>query len=105
MKTTKHAIIAEGKHEYDITVHQTEEGTSYEMRYSDSSIWTSHTRGEHILSATDHGNGIKFTEKIRRSMDYDVFTELKVFMDFVFQYDGNIGPDYQVYSLSNQHKK
>jgi hypothetical protein len=98
MKTTKHAILAEGKHEYDITVHETNESTSYEMRYSDSPIWTSHTRGEHILSATDHGNGIEFTQKIKRKMDYDVFTELKVFMDFIFKYESNIGPIYETYT-------
>jgi len=100
MKTTKHVILADGNHEYDITVYQTDEGTSYEMRFSNSPIWTSHTRGEHILSATDHGNGIKFTEKIKRSMDYDNFTELKVFMDFIYQW-GNIGPDYKTYVETN----
>jgi hypothetical protein len=98
MKTTKYAIMGDGDHEYDITVYKTDESTSYEMRYSNSPIWTSHTRGEHILSATDHGNGIEFTEKIKRKMDYDVFTELKVFMEFIYKFDVNIGPNYETYT-------
>ena len=68
MKTKNYALIAEGKHEYDITVHKTDDSNSYEMRYSNGSQWATGTRGEHILSATDHGNGIKFTEKM--TMNY-----------------------------------
>jgi|NOAtaT_7_FD_contig_41_865726_length_1148_multi_3_in_0_out_0_2 hypothetical protein len=101
MKTENYAILADGNHEYDITVHQTDESTSYEMRYSNSPIWSSHTRGEHILSATDHGNGIKFTEKIKRSMDYDNFTELRVLMNFIQDFDGNISQEYKTFKQIN----
>ena len=101
MKTENYAIIADGKHEYDITVIKTEESTSYEMRHSNGDQWTEWTKGEHILSATDHGNGIKFTEKIKRSMDYDKFTELRILMDFIDNFDGNISQEYKTYKQIN----
>jgi len=85
----KYAILSDGNHEYDITVIKTENSTSYEMRYSKGEQWTSHTRGEHILSATDDGNGIKFTDKFKKNMDYDKFVELKIFLDFIYSQDKN----------------
>jgi len=97
MKTENFAILADGKHEYDITVHKTTESTSYEMSYSNADQWSECTKGEHILSATDNGNGIQFTEKIKRSMDYDNFTELRIMMEFIQNYDGNISADYKTY--------
>ena len=81
----KYAIMIDGNHEYDITVIKTESSTSYEMRFSQGEQWTELARGEHILSATDHGNGIKFTEKFKKSFDYDKFYTLKIFMDFISQ--------------------
>lgn len=101
MKTENYAILSQGKHEYDIRVIKTDESTSYEMRYSNGDQWTPHTKGEHIISATDHGNGIKFTEKIKRSMDYDVFTELRILMNFIQKYDDTIGFEYQTYKQIN----
>jgi hypothetical protein len=101
MKTENFAIIANGKHEYDITVTKTDESTSYEMRYSNGDQWTEWTKAEHILSATDHGNGIKFTEKIKRSMDYDNFTELRLLMQFINNYESNISQEYTTYKQIN----
>jgi hypothetical protein len=90
MKTENCEIIADGKHEYVITVIKTDESTSYEMRYSNGDQWNEWTKGEHIFSATDHGNGIKFNEKIKSSMEYDNFTELRLLMQFINNYDGNL---------------
>ena len=101
MKTKHYALISEGKHEYDISVIKTFESTSYEMRYSNGDQWTSDTKGEYILSATDHGNGIRFTEKIKRSMDYDFFTELRIFMEFINSIDGNISSKFNTYEQIN----
>ncbi len=99
-----YAIIADGNYEYDISVIQTDESTSFEMRYSQSEQWTSHTRGEHIMSATDHGDGIKFTQKFKKSFDYDFFCELKIFTDFVYNYGTGIGSSYEIYEKQNNKK-
>jgi hypothetical protein len=81
----KYAIMIDGNHEYDINAIKTESSTSYEMRFSQGKQWTELVRGEHIFSATDNGNGIKFTEKFKKSFDYDKFYTLKIFMDFITQ--------------------
>jgi hypothetical protein len=98
MKTSKFAIITDdGKHDYDITVFEAESSKSYQMSYSNGSQWTEHTRGEHILTATDHGNGVRINEKIGKNIDYDKLTELKIMLDFIYKYDDNIAPSYEIY--------
>jgi hypothetical protein len=101
MKTKNYALMSEGKHDYDITVIKTLGVTSYEMRYSEGDQWTSHTKGEHILSATDHGNGVLFTKKIKRDMDYSFFTELRLFMEFINSIEGNISNEFKTYEQIN----
>lgn len=96
MKKKIYAIITEGNHEYDITVIKTNDTITYEMCYTESLRWSSEFRGELILCATDDGNGIKFTKKIKRSMDYCSFNELGLFMEFINR-DGNISPEYNIY--------
>lgn len=97
MKLENYAIIADSKHEYDVIVIKTEMSTSYAMRYSNGEQWSDITKGQHILSATDDGDGIKFTEKIKRSMGYDNFVELRLFMEFIHNYDENLSPEYKTY--------
>ena len=101
METKNYALMSDGKHEYDITVIKTYESTSYEMRYSNGAHWTPHTKGEHILSATDHGNGILFTKKFKRDMDYDNFTVIRLFMEFINSIEGNISNEYSTYEQIN----
>lgn len=100
-----YVIIADGNHEYDITVFETSEVTSFEMRYSQSEQWTSHNRGEHIMSATDFGDGIKFSQKLKKRFDYDFFGELKIFTEFVYNYGTGIGPVYEIYKKPNTKNK
>ncbi len=102
MKIKNYALVNEGNHEYDISVIEKTKSTTYEMRYSESDQWTSHTKGEHILSAIDDGNGIRFTEKISKKMDYDFFTELRLFMEFINTNEGNISSEFKTYELINQ---
>ena len=101
MEKKNYVLISEGKHEYDITVIKTYESTSYEMRCSNGDQWNSETKGEYILSAIDHGNGIQFREKIKRSMDYSGFTELRLFMEFINSIDGNITSEFSTYKQIN----
>jgi hypothetical protein len=101
MKTKHYALMSEGKHDYDITVIKTLGVTSYEMRYSKGDQWNSHTKGEHILSATDHGNGILFTKKFKRDMDYDNFTVIRLLMEFINSIEGNIANEFKTYEQIN----
>jgi hypothetical protein len=105
MKTKNYALIAEGKHEYDITVQENENCTSYEMRYSQASHWSQGTRGEFILAATDTGNEICFNEKISKKMNYDTFLEMKLFMEFLMTYEGDIGPEFKTYEQITKNQK
>lgn len=97
----KYAILSDGNHEYDIIVIETENSKSYEMRYSNGEQWRDHTKGEHILSATDDGNRITFTEKFKKRLEYDKFIELKIFLDFIHNQDKD--PQvYETYQKINQ---
>ena len=81
-------IMSKDHHEYDITVSKVDEGTIYELRYSNMSLWTA--PGELILSAIDNGNNIEFDRKMKKIVDYGDFAERIILMNFIKEYDKHL---------------
>jgi len=64
------------------------EGGDVELRYSNSEIWTSHTKGTNIGELKDTGNNIKINlngKKIK--LGYDEFNEMLIIMNLKQKYD------------------
>jgi len=80
---------SENSYEYDVHMSETEKGTKYELFRSQNGIWTS--PGESILSVVDHGNGIKFSEKIGKNLEYDFMIEVRLLLSVMAQVDGEAG--------------
>jgi hypothetical protein len=90
-------IVSNGSHEFDIQVIETEHSKTYSMYRSHSDIWTN--PGEHIQTITDDGNGMNFNVKVKKSIDYGVFAELSILLDFIKNYDTVLIEEYQTYKL------
>jgi len=61
------------------------------LRYSDSDIWTSHTKGTDIGVLKDTGNNIKVSIGEKKiSLDYDEFVELAILIDLKMKKDSNL---------------
>ena len=70
-------------------------GVRYQLQRSDASHWTN--PGELVLSALDNGNGIKFSEKLGKSLDYAQIAELTIFLNLVRLHDeGLMGEHYVI---------
>jgi hypothetical protein len=78
-------------HEYDIQVTTVDEGRVYELRYSNSGIWLE--PGKLVLSALDNGNDIEFDRKMKKVVDYGVFAERLILMNFIKYYDKHLMSD------------
>lgn len=88
-------VFENNKHEYDIFVEDTDDGTTYLLYRSSASHWTN--PNELIISATDTGNEIKLSEKIGKPIDYSDFAEWSLLFNFILKYDKQMGsPNYQV---------
>ena len=101
MKTFKIYDGDGDSHEYDIDVNQTDKGTVYTLRYSHLPAWT--YPGQEIMSATDHGHGIKFSNKFDKDIEYDAFGNLRILMNFITKYDTCLMLEY-TYSQENRIK-
>ena len=78
-------------HEYDIQVTTVDEGRIYDLRYSNSGIWAE--PGKLVLSALDNGNDIEFDRKMKKLVDYGVFAERLILMNFIKYYDKHLMSD------------
>ena len=87
-------IFAENIHEYDIFVDDADCGTAYSLHYSGATHWTN--PNELIISAIDHGNGIKLSEKIGKSLDYSEFGNIALLFNFILNVDISMAPKYNV---------
>ena len=78
----------EGVHEYDIVKESTDKGEEITLFRSNNPIWTSHAKGEKLLSLVNDGNGIKFDRKFSL-LDYSELLELRLLLNFEQQTDAN----------------
>lgn len=83
-------------HEYDIQVTTVDEGRIYELRYSNSGIWTE--PGILCLSAFDNGNDIEFDRKMKKIVDYSEFAERLILMNFIKHHDKHLMTDLTIVS-------
>lgn len=89
------AIFVEGIHDYNYVEEITDSGINHLLFRSDGAHWTSHCRGEEILSVTDTGDGFIFNHsKPRKEMDYSYALELSILLkkivlnDYVVEVSG-----------------
>ena len=80
---------SENSYEYDVHVSETDQGTKYELFRSQNDIWTS--PGESILSVVDDGNGIKFSKKIGKRLEYDFMVEVRLLLSVIAHIDCESG--------------
>lgn len=73
-------VDADGKHDYDIYVEKTDKGKEYSIHNSNGSHWLSHARGELVLKMTDTGNGMKFSKKLPKKMEYHEVLALHILL-------------------------
>jgi hypothetical protein len=67
----KYLVIGvDGKHDYDITVVNTDKGKEYSIFNSMGTQWLSHAQGKLVLKMTDTGNGMVFDKKLGKKQDY-----------------------------------
>jgi hypothetical protein len=81
----KFKVISKDHHEYDIQVTKREEGTVYELRYSNMNLWTA--PGEKVLTITDTGNFMEVKPKLKKIAEYDKFAEFLILSNFIKSYD------------------
>jgi len=73
--------------EYVSTIDENE----VKLRYSNSDIWTSHTKGTDIGTLKDTGNGIKIRIKgIKTTLDYSAFCNLYRLLDLKVKSETNL---------------
>lgn len=81
----KFKVMSYNHHEYDIQVTKIEEGTVYELRYSNMNLWTA--PGEKVLTITDTGNNMEVKPKLKKIVEYDKFAEFLILSSFIKSYD------------------
>lgn len=78
-------VMSKDCHEYDIQVTKIEEGTVYELRYSNMNLWTA--PGEKVLTITDTGNNMEVKPKLKKIVEYNKFAEFLILSNFIKSYD------------------
>jgi len=77
----KYIVLSEkGEHDYDITVVKTDKGKEYSIFNSKSTQWLSHAQGMLVLKMTDTGNGMKFSKKLPKKMEYHEVLALHILL-------------------------
>jgi len=85
----------ENKLEYVFSAYTGLKGVRYQLHRSDGSQWIE--PNELLLSALDHGNGIKFIEKLGKTLDYEQIGVLNIFLNLIKLYDeGLMGEHYVI---------
>jgi hypothetical protein len=69
------------EYEYDITVEETDNGIKTTLFNSSSSVWSESAKGKEILSMLNDGNGIKFSHKIGKKLNYSELAELRLLLN------------------------
>jgi hypothetical protein len=68
-------------HIYTITKRETKKGEVFTMNRSNSEGWVEECRGEEMFSMTNHGDGVKFKNKIS-NLDYGQMEALRILLEF-----------------------
>lgn len=96
MKTYKIYCKDENTFEYVFSVRDRLKGlracVQYQLHRSDSSRWTH--PNELILSVLDHGDGLKFSEKLDKDLDYAQIAELNLFLNLIRRHDTSLMDEY-----------
>lgn len=68
------------------------------LRRSDSDNWSSHARGEKILTALNSGSGykIKWEEKVDKTLDYSQVMELTIMLNFLNRHNSSNPMEYRI---------
>lgn len=92
----KYKIYEENdNHEFNLMVYESSDETTYVLGRSNANHWT--TPREIILSAVDHGNGVKFSKRYKADMNYSDFCEMHVLMSFIVKHQkGAMMPVYTI---------
>lgn len=98
----KHTVIVDGHHDYDISVKKRKRGIKYKMTVSKKSEFSNSLIDDKIFSVVDDGNQIKFSKKLGNSFRYDQFFEMKILLDFIFQIDKEMAPEFEIYKNKNK---
>ena len=77
-------IFVDGEYDYDYSQELTEEGVVHILFISNAEHWSSHVRGEEIVSITDDGNGFIFNHsRPKKRMDYHEAFALSVLLKII----------------------
>ena len=71
------------RHDYDVTVELTDDGTLYTMYRSKNNYWDESVRGEKVMSILDDGDGITISPKVGKNLDYAETAELFALLSFI----------------------
>jgi hypothetical protein len=77
------------RHEYDILVDVTDNGTKFSLKRSNSEHWSESHRGETVCALLDNGDGVKLSKHFSRDMDYAQFAEFYILLAFINKYEPN----------------
>lgn len=78
-------------HDYTIEVIEHDNrDTEYVLSRSNSDHWSEHCKGEEIIRLVDDCNGYKFNDKIGKSVDYALFAELYILLQFISKTERDI---------------
>mgnify|MGYP000993945859 CR=1 FL=1 len=86
--------------EYIISVITDSIGTSYMMRRSKASSWSEDVRDKRVLTITDTGDNMIVDPKLGKKLEYDVYAELLILMNFIKSKDKNLTEEYMVANYS-----
>jgi hypothetical protein len=86
-------VFAQNKHEYDITVEETERGVLYSLAYSNLPEWS--FPGDLIFSILDDGGDLHISKKLGKKIDYAEMIELKMLFNFIASKDGKLAEKYE----------
>ena len=71
------------ENDYTIEVIDHHKHTELIMRRGTGSNWSKEAQGEEVFRMEDDGNGLKFKNKIGKTLDYSEFAELYILMRFI----------------------
>jgi len=75
--------------EYIIKVNEKDEGVEYSLHRSYCETWSEHVRGEKIMSILDDGNGYVLDKSLGKKIEYDIFAEFYILLQFIKIKDGS----------------
>lgn len=98
----------ENIHEFNIVVEEKDDGTHYELHTSNSPVWTEHHKDKLVLSLIDDGNDVTFKNYVNNPfikkkkvkgenrIDYGLFNEMRILMNFRCCHDSFADSKYKV---------